>query len=364
MTVNVLSIGTALPRGRMAQEVAAATARSFAPHCVPEGVIEVLHRRTGIRGRAGVIVDPATGTQNLYQPDEGGRGPSTARRLSLYTKAAGELACESAGKALGQAGIEAARVTHVVTVSCTGFEAPGVDQLLVKGLSLPANVGRTHIGFMGCHGALNGLAVARAIAASDPAAIVLLCCVELCSLHMHYGDRRDQLIANALFADGAAAVVVSQHPSPGAIELRACASRLFDATADLMGWRIGDHGFEMSLAHEVPDVLAAHVPAWIDSVLESCKLKRSAVGAWAIHPGGPKIVESVVRSLGLEKEAADDSLAVFREHGNMSSPTVLFILQSMMTQNRARPWVAMAFGPGLAAEAVVLLDSTNQESQA
>ncbi|MFN0012662.1 MAG: type III polyketide synthase [Phycisphaerales bacterium] len=355
MKVHLLSIGTAVPPGKLSQTRAIELSRTLSPRGIPEGAIELLHRRCGIDSRAFAIVDPATGNQTLYETDALGRGPTTAARLAVYTREATRLGIEAATNALTRAGVTADSVTHLVTVSCTGFEAPGIDQKLAIGVGLWPTVSRTHIGFMGCHGAINALAVARSIAAADARAVVLVCCVELCSLHMHYTERTDQLIANALFADGAAAAVVSQKGPDGLPEVRACASCLLPDSADAMSWRIGDHGFEMSLSVEVPERLTREIPTWIDSVLDSCGLRRADVRGWAIHPGGPKIIEGVARALSLPSGSTDDSLATLREHGNMSSPTVLFILDRFVQAQRPRAWVAMAFGPGLAAEAVVVV---------
>lgn len=354
MSVRLLAIGTATPAGRLKQERTAAFGRMFAPGSVAEGTVEALHRRTRIEERASVLVDPATGGQSFYPRNDGGAGPTTAARMAVYASQSAALAHKAGAEALQRAVVEPARITHLVTVSCTGFASPGVDQLLVGALGLNAGIGRTHIGFMGCHGALNGIAVARAIAAADPAAVVLLCCVELCSLHMHYSDRVDQLIANALFADGAGAAVITQSADARAPELHACRSWIVPDTAALMSWHIGDNGFVMTLDASVPQRLSRVVPGWIDSVLDACSLRRADVGGWAIHPGGPKIVDALAAALNLAETGAHDSLEVLRQNGNMSSPTILFILDRMMRDNRPRPWVAMAFGPGLAAEAVVL----------
>ena len=355
MNVRMLSIGTATPPGRLTQERTAALGRTFAPRTVAEGAIEALHRRTRIEERASVLIDPVTGAQTFYPPNDGGDGPTTAARMGVFARESASLACEASASALRRAAIDPSRITHLVTVSCTGFASPGVDQLLVSGLGLSAGIGRTHIGFMGCHGALNGIAVANAIVRADPAAVVLLCCIELCSLHMHYSERVDQLIANALFADGAAAAVFAQSTHESQPAVRGCKSWIVPDTADLMSWHIGDNGFVMTLNAKVPERLSQVVPGWMDSVLDSCGVRRSEVGAWAIHPGGPRIVDALAAALGMGEHATLDSLEVLRENGNMSSPTILFILDRMMRERRPRPWVAMAFGPGLAAEAVVLV---------
>lgn len=354
MTVRILSIGTANPAGRLSQAQSIALARALSPKSIPEGLIEILHRRSGIQERAAAIVDPATGEQTLYKLNGPPQGPTTSERLSLYNHHAAALSQQSSAIALQRANIASPRITHIITASCTGFEAPGIDQLLVTSLNLRRNVSRTHIGFMGCHAAINCLAVARSIAAADASAIILICCVELSSLHMHFSDRPDQLVANALFADGAAAAVVSQSDDAHLPEIRACSSWLFADSESSMSWKIGDHGFEMKLAQDVPDQLTRNVPGWLDSVLASCELKKAEIRGWAIHPGGPKIVEGLAKALSLPAAATEDSLTVLRDHGNISSATVLFILDAMMQRSLPRPWVGMAFGPGLGAEAIVI----------
>jgi predicted naringenin-chalcone synthase len=250
-------------------------------------------------------------------------------------------------------------VTHLVSCSCTGFHAPGVDIALVKALGLPPTVSRTHIGFMGCHGAFNALAIARQAVEADPDATVLVVAVELCSLHFSYGFDPQQVVANALFADGAgAAIVADQHseangkPRP---RLAASASRLFDASDDAMTWTIGDHGFRMTLAATVPGLVEAQLRPWLEPWLDEHDLAIDAVGGWAIHPGGPRVIQAVANALDLHENATAISRAVLREAGNMSSATVLFILQRMLRDDRTqRPIVALGFGPGLVGEAMLL----------
>ena len=280
-----------------------------------------------------------------------GVGPTTGERMGVYAKEAGPLAQEAARKALADAELDPQAITHLVTVSCTGFVAPGVDLALISHLGLRPTVERTHVGFMGCHGALNGLRVANAFAA-DPAARVLVCAVELCSLHYYYGSQADRLIANAIFADGAAAVVGWAGESHG-WRIRATGSCLIPESEREMGWTVGDHGFEMMLSRKVPGLIAANLRPWLQGWLSDNGLSLDRVASWAVHPGGPKILSAVEEGLRLPPDALVASRGVFTDYGNMSSPTVLFILDRLRRENAPRPCVALGFGPGLVAEAVL-----------
>jgi predicted naringenin-chalcone synthase len=289
--------------------------------------------------------------------------------MRVYAAEAGPLVVRAAKAAVAESGFPPGSFTHLVTVSCTGFVAPGIDLALIRGLGLRPTVERTHVGFMGCHGALNGLRVANAFACADPAARVLLCAVELCSLHYYYGSRADKLVANAIFADGAAAVAgapasPADLASPAGLasperqrgegwRVTATGSCLVPDSSAAMGWTVGDHGFEMSLARAVPGLIAARLRPWLDGWLRDNGLSRDAVRSWAVHPGGPKILSAVEEGLGLPADALAASRAVYASHGNMSSPTVLFILDRLRRATAPRPCVALAFGPGLVAEAIL-----------
>lgn len=364
MNARLLAIGTSVPAGQLSREGACALSARVAPQ-VPMRVHERMHERTGVRTRGGVIFD-AAGEQGLYTPAARAseRGPSTAERLKGFVEQATEIAERAAREAMTRAGVTSARITHVITASCTGAEAPGVDIALMRRLGLRADVRRTHVGFMGCHAAINALAMADGFARSDASAVVLVVCVELCTLHMHYGERADQLIANALFADGAAAAIVSAAETRAdAMQLAGFASRLFttasgEATTDRMRWEITDNGFAMTLAKDVPELLAACVPGWMGEALSVHGLSASDVGAWALHPGGPRIVQALVEALALRAEvrerAVGDAMDVLSQHGNMSSATVLFMLERMLREGCPRPVVTLAFGPGLAGEMMLL----------
>ena len=278
--------------------------------------------------------------------------------MARYGLEAGRLAVDATRSALTAAAVDPTAITHLVTCSCTGFASPGVDIEVLEELGLSLAVARTHVGFMGCHGAFNALRVAGAFAAADPEAAVLVACVELCSLHFQYGNHDDHVVANSLFADGAATAVCRNVAASRDTErpwrLRLQASRVLPQSQREMGWLIGDNGFEMSLSARVPDLIAAHLEPAVTAMLEEAGLAAADVGCWAVHPGGPRILGSVESALRLPAEALAVSRSVLAEHGNMSSATILFVLDRLRAVGAAGPCVALAFGPGLTVEMAVL----------
>jgi predicted naringenin-chalcone synthase len=208
---------------------------------------------------------------------------------------------------------------------------------------------------MGCHGAINGLRVARAYAEADHAARVLLCAVELCALHYHYCWDPKKMVANALFADGAAALVGAAGTAApdGVWQAAATGSCLFPNSDEAMTWNIRDHGFEMRLSTRVPDLIGRHLRSWLEAWLGQHGLGPVDVASWAIHPGGPRVLTGVAKCLGLSDSALETSREVLAECGNMSSPTILFILSRLRTRQAPRPCVALGFGPGLVVEAAL-----------
>jgi predicted naringenin-chalcone synthase len=347
-------------------------------------VLRELYRRTGVQRRHSVVLETsdesAAVRQSTYTPrsDERPLGPSTSERMRCYEQHAGVLATMAARRAFADAQFDPAEITHLVTVSCSGFHAPGFDIELLQSAGLSPSVARTHVGFMGCHGALNGLRVADAFLKADPNANVLLCCVELCSLHHQYGWAPDRIVSNALFADGAAAVVLTSRGSRETSDqtltssatsidtaskratwrLLASGSVVLPDTLDDMGWRIRDHGFQMTLSARVPDLIKQHLRAWLSEWLGSRGLTLDDIRSWAFHPGGPKILTAAGQALGLERERWAVSESVLADFGNMSSPTILFILDRLRQQAVAGPCVALAFGPGLTIEAALLEATT------
>jgi predicted naringenin-chalcone synthase len=351
MSLRLLGLGTALPLATATGEQAAHVARELAGYDGERArLIPVLYRRSGVETRH-TILDVQTGAP--LRPASSPAGQSTtSERMAAYDPAAATLAACAARAALSDAGVLPGRITHLVTVSCTGAAAPGVDIALLRALPLRPDTQRTHVGFMGCHGALAGLRVARAFAEADPQAVVLLVAVELCSLHFQYGWDEGQLVANALFADGAAALVGAAGEGPG-WTLSGSGSCLLPEGADAMSWSIGDHGFRMTLSPRVPEIVGRHLPGWLSAWLDGQGLGVRDIASWAVHPGGPRVVSAVEEALQLPAGSTDVSRRVLAEHGNMSSPTVLFVIERLRRAGAPRPCVALSFGPGLVVEAAL-----------
>jgi predicted naringenin-chalcone synthase len=367
MSLTILGIGIASPQHGIAQRDAAVLAGTLAGSgATRERTLSAIYRQTQIDQRGSVLLEPPGDQpflQSFFPPalDADDAGPTTAERMARYAAEAGPLAITAAERALARADVMATQITHLVTCSCTGFATPGVDLELCRVLGLPADVARTHIGFMGCHGAFNALRAADAFASTRPDAVVLVVCVELCSLHFQYGAAADSIVANSIFADGAGAVVGR---SATAADCRGW--RLVDQfsavvpdTADQMGWTIGDHGFAMTFSAEVPGSIAGPLPGLIDTLLARRSLSRTDVTHWAVHPGGPRVLSAVEAALGLSPACLAASRGVLAEHGNMSSSTILFILERLFAAEgqpsrrntaAAETCMAMAFGPGLTAE--------------
>ncbi|MCC6383457.1 MAG: type III polyketide synthase, partial [Dehalococcoidia bacterium] len=337
----IRSLATAIPANELPQAEAVRMAQRIC--CSSEEqrqLVKVLYRRAGVEKRYTAV--PAARAFDWF-PDstQAGRshGPTTAERMEEYQQHAGPLALRAARSALSAASDSAARLRHLVTVSCTGFQAPGADLELASQLPLRSTIERTHVGFMGCHGAINGLRVARALALSQPSSAVLMCAVELCSLHYHYAWNPEMMVGNAIFGDGAAALVaeaVTDAADP-AWQVANTGSCLLPDSADAMSWSVGDHGFEMRLSPRVPDLIRQHLRPWLTAWLDESGMAQSDVASWGIHPGGPRIITAAGEALDLPPTATELSRDVLRRYGNMSSPTVLFMLQELIQQNAPRP---------------------------
>ena len=355
---RIITIGTASPERTISQRDAEAMVIALSEDPSRERAMRAVFRRSGVQTRGasalgdGAGASPGASIFDHAQPP----GPPTGVRVDRFLTEATPIATGACADAIRRASIDPRTITHLITASCTGFAAPGVEHALIGALGLSPGVRRTNIGFMGCHAAVNALAVAGAFAGADPAARALVCCVEISSIHLQLTTDASSIVANALFADGAGAAVVTRSGDARSPAIRATESVVLPETAGLMRWRVGDHGFEMTLGSEVPEALAGAVPGWVRGILAQHGLGIGDIAQWALHPGGPRVLDALERSLGLAPGLTVASREILRDHGNMSSATILFILRRLLDTHgeAALPLMALAFGPGLAGEALLL----------
>ncbi len=364
MTAHILSIGTALPQTTIEQDdVRDFFARQPGYDRLASRLVHAAFDAAAIERRHTVVTELADGGthgRDVFVSADGVlQAPSTGVRNAVYAAEAPALFAEAARAALTEAGITADAVTHVVTASCTGFFAPGPDYRLIRDLGLPATVERYHLGFLGCAAAFPALRTASHICASRPDAVVLVVCAELCSLHIRSSTEPDQIVASSVFADGAAAAVVSGRPGSGpSLELERFGTSVTSEGETDMVWLIGDEGFEMTLTAEVPRIIGREILDVVTGFLDAAPGDERpwGVDAWAVHPGGRSILDRVESSLSLDPAALAASRAVLQQAGNMSSATILFILRDLLADaalgDDARI-AGLAFGPGLTVESLL-----------
>jgi len=277
-----------------------------------------------------------------------GSFPSTGERMRIFERFAIGLAVRAVeGLGLGD---RARDVTHVIAVSCTGLSAPGLDLQLLQACGLDPSVERTVIGFMGCYAAINALKMARHVVRSDPAARVLIVSVELCTLHLQETADLEQVLSFLVFGDGCAAALVSAEPS--GLSLDRFHAALMPEAASQITWSVGDQGFNMFLSGQVPASVGQALRQGRERILGGAEV--ADIDLWAVHPGGRSVLDAVQAALDLPMGALADSREVLRANGNMSSATVLFVLERMLAKaSGGERGIAMAFGPGLTAETMM-----------
>lgn len=363
MPTSLLSVGTAVPATTLRQEDARdlfaaqpgldRRARRLVQAAFDAAAID--ERHTVLAGLATPNAQDAADGMPVRLADGILASPSTGARNDEYIRCAPGLFAAASREALALADVPPERVTHVVTVSCTGLFAPGPDYRLVRDLGLPVTVERYHLGFVGCAAAIPALRAAARICAAQPEAVVLVACAELCSLHFRSSEDPQQIVAASLFADGAAAAVVSAAPDlqrGPRLELDRFTTALTDDGETDMVWTVGDQGFDMVLSAEVPRIVGREVRAAVDRLLDG-----ETADIWAVHPGGRSVLDRVEAGLGLAPDALALSRDVLRRYGNMSSATILFILRELLEGADGRDGeriAALAFGPGLTVESAML----------
>lgn len=301
-------------------------------------------KRAGIDHRYSVLTASPDATQldreNFYKP---GNFPSTAERMERYKNAAFPLA----RRAIDILEIKPSEITHVIVTSCTGFYAPGLDLDIIRHYGLRDSVERTIIGFMGCQAAVNGLKAAWHIVRSQPKAKILLVNLELCTLHLKESSDLEEMLSYLIFSDGCAASILSSEAV--GMEIKEFRAMVLPQSTDLITWHIGDKGFDMVLSRQVPGAILHGLKTGIAELLNG----RHEPEYWAVHPGGSAILDAVETAVGLPNLALKHSREILRQYGNMSSATVMFVLQKILLENQSsKTGCAIAFGPGLSAEAM------------
>jgi len=359
---TIHALATAVPPYAYHQDYAADCMKRWVKDKAMRRMVTHLYRQSGIERRFSVVPDFQPGaTARLFResPDGTLLEPTTGERNRFYQETYPAVLMEAVRRVLATAPwIDPGAITHVITVSCTGFGNPGPDLLITRGLGLSGSVERYHLGFMGCYAAFPALRMADQFCAARPDAVVLVACIELCSLHLQIKPTTDMLLANALFADGAAAALVSRRPLPAGkrgLELHHFATRLIPDSAEEMAWSIGDRGFDMILSSYVPRILGLHARDLLNDVLGGLPPGCRDVSEWAVHPGGKAILQALAQHMAWDpsRGALRAAHEVLRDYGNMSSATIMFVWKAMLEAADIEEGAlvgSLAFGPGLTVE--------------
>lgn len=362
MSVYIHNIATVVPEQSYDQSFLRDRMKEYiSDEEMTQRIIHRIYSKSGIKKRHTVIHDfNANGDPRFFFEKDGKLNkPSTGSRNDLYVDKAKELFVETARQTIEQSPLVGRdEITHVITVSCTGFFAPEPGFEIIKQLGLAPSTQRFHLGFMGCFAAFPAMKMAKAFCESQPDANVLIVCLELCSIHLQASQTTDNLISASVFADGAGGMIISnQQPTTKSFELTQFSTSIAQESEKDMAWTIGDTGFEMVLSTYVPDIIKSNLSQSIQPLLDDYNLTTDDIKHWALHPGGRAILDKVESSLGLLEEQLSSSRKVLADYGNMSSATILFVLADLLQKpspKSSAPVLAMAFGPGLTIESGLL----------
>jgi predicted naringenin-chalcone synthase len=358
----ITAIGTAVPTNRFKQStIAEFMVKAMQLDYAGARKLKTIFRASGISYRHSVLSDFGKEKDFTFFPNtpDFEPFPSTEKRIEEFRKHALLLSIQSIQDCLaGRKDFIFNSITHLITVSCTGMYAPGLDIELVKELGLRPDVQRTAINFMGCYAAFNAIKAGDAFCKADQQSKVLIVCTEMCSLHFQKKGTNDNLLANGLFSDGSAAVLMEPKPNlEWSLSPAAFHNALSFTDEQHMAWGIGNFGFEMKLSSYVPDVVQAGIRNLATEMLKKFNKKISDIDYFAIHPGGKKILEVIENELGINKKQNHAAYKTLNDVGNMSSPTVLFVLKEILKNLKAEDKnslvLSFAFGPGLTLEGIL-----------
>lgn len=359
----LIDIATASPPYKVLQvKVAEELKKRMTGRPAVAKMIDAASNHSGIDSRYFVLPDADDSEENKFYSSDGNYiKPSTKIRMKEYEKWSLALTEEAVEKLLKNVEFDSSKINRLITISCTGFFAPGLDYNLIEKFQLPPTVKRTNIGFMGCAASLIGFnSVLEAMVNSNEKGNTLLVSVELCSLHLQTEATKDNILANMIFADGAAAVLFSSLESmkhKAKLEFLKTNSFMFKNSSDFMGWKIGDFGFEMILSSELPKIILEEAVPVLKKIFESCGIKQNEIKHWALHPGGRAILDSLQTGLGLNDDEMLPSRNVLKNYGNMSSASILFVLKEIFNTRAIKRndiVCAIAFGPGLSMEVALM----------
>jgi predicted naringenin-chalcone synthase len=359
MHATILGLGKAVPKHFFLQkDVPEILKRILKGDEEKNQQIKMIYRDTAILKRHSVVTDFSLNCPDFqfFSEDYPNSVPCMTQRNEIYKKEAHLLAFEAAQKAIENWGGSPAELTHVISVSCTGMMAPGIEFDLIRHLKLKYNINRLGINFMGCFGAFKGLDVARAFAKENSKNRILVVCTELCSLHFQSDFDSENLVGNSVFADGSAAAIIGMQPRSYENPLREIVhahSSSLENTIDKITWEASHRGYLMHLSHTVPVLIKRHIRSFIDEFLP----KNLAIEEcdWPIHPGGKSIIQAIERALHLKENQTEAAWRTLANYGNMSSATFLFVLNELCQQKQQKEWaIGLAFGPGLSMEGVLL----------
>jgi predicted naringenin-chalcone synthase len=318
--------------------------------------IQLMYARSGINFRHSCIDDFTGNSTTPFFANE--HFPGISKRLQKYFEIAPDLARESSEKSIDFSGINKKDITHLITISCTGMAAPGLDLMLIERLNLPLDIHRTSVNFMGCYAGFHGLKMAQQITESSKNANVLLVSVELCTLHFQKEYSIDQVAANLLFADGAAACIISSKKpiTNNSIKLNSFYSMIIPKGNNDMAWNISESGFLMTLSAYIPDLLKDGIGPVLENALAKSSVLKEQIQHWAIHPGGKKILDKLKTELDLDDIQLQASYQTLSDFGNMSSATIFFVLKHVLESENYQDnqiGFAAGFGPGLTVETLI-----------
>lgn len=363
MEIAITAIGTANPIYKRAQQdLPEFLSAALHLKSSERRLMKSVYKATGIDYRYSVLSDycKSPGQFEFFPNDPDTPFPGTSARMKIYKDNAIKLALSAITNCfVNLADFSSGEVTHLITISCTGMYAPGLDIEIAHQLNLNSSIKRTAINFMGCYGAFNGIKIADAICKAEPNAKVLVVSVEICTVHFQKNMHLDNIISNAIFADGAAAVLIEANPQRQKyFGLTAFHCDLLPQTSEVMAWHVGDQGFDIVLSSYVPEIIKTGISAFMYNLLNQHELTLSAIDFYAIHPGGLKILQACEESLNITVEQNRYAYHVLQNYGNMSSATILFVLKALWDDvdqsDHHKNIFSCAFGPGLTLESMLL----------